>query len=325
MNMLRPVEKFYHLLVGTKNFFYDKRLFKSVDLKIPVISIGNLSFGGVGKTPCIIFLAKELSSEYKINIVTKSYKASLTEPKKVNLELPEAARLFGDEACLIQSKLPNCSVWSGPQKSSTAAVSVINQPDLILIDDGFSHRKLKRNFDLVLVDATQGFNDYLRESVNSLKRAHAVLITKVNLASDSAVAEIEKKIISAAPHLFDNIFFSRVKTEINLDKSNPFFVFCGLGRPETFVQDLGRQGYNVIHNKFYADHFDYSENEQKNIFEEYLELKKKYKNLKLVTTEKDFIKLSDISLKNVLNVPEHRIELDEDQKEALLEKIRLSL
>lgn len=325
MNILKPVEKFYHLLVGTKNYFYDQHLLKSVDLKVPVISVGNLSFGGAGKTPCIIFLAKELSSEYKINIVAKSYKASLTEPKKVNLDLPNAARLFGDEACLIQSKLPNCSVWSGPKKSSTAAVSVINQPDLILIDDGFSHRKLKRNFDLVLIDATQGFNDYLRESVNSLKRAHAVLITKVNLVNRSAVTEIEKKIISVAPHLSDNIFSSRVKTEIELDKSNPLFVFCGLGRPETFIQDLSHQGFNVVHNKFYADHFDYSESEQNKIFEEYLELKKKYKNLKLVTTEKDFIKLSDRPLKNIVIVPEHRIESDTDQKEALLEKIRLSL
>lgn len=322
MKILKPIEKIYHLLVGIKNYLYDRQLIKSVNIKFPVISVGNLAFGGVGKTPCVIFIGEELSSEYKINIVTKSYKATLTEPKKVNLNLQHAAQLFGDEACLIQSKLPNCGVWSGPNKASTAAASTINQPDFILMDDGFSHRRLKRNFDLVLIDATQGFNTYQREPISSLRRAHAVLITKVNLSGHSAVTEIENKILSLAPHLAGAVFFSRVKTELELDRKFPLFVFCGLGRPDTFIQDLQRQGYNIVRTKYYPDHFNYSEAEQNNILAEYFELHQKFENMKLVTTEKDLIKLTESSLKNILFTPKHRIELDSDQKEALLEKIR---
>ncbi len=325
MKALAPVEKIYHLLVGAKNFFYDRYFLKTIKLKIPVVSVGNLSFGGVGKTPCIILLARELSLEYKVTIVTKSYKASLREPGMVNLNTAHAAETFGDEACLIQQKLPNCTVWSGPNKASSAAASIITQPNIILLDDGFSHRKLYRNFDLVLIDATQGFDNYQRESINSLKRAHAVLITKTNLSNKKAISEIERKILSVSPQLKESLFQSGVKTELKLKKTDPLFVFCGLGRPQTFIKDLEQQGYRVIHKKYYADHFFYSVVEQKKIAEEYLDLQLKYKNLKLVTTEKDFIKISENSLKENLFVPEHSIDLDSVQKEVLIEKIRQSL
>lgn len=298
------------------------RILSTVQLKIPVVSVGNLSFGGTGKTPCIIFLAEELSKTYKINIITKSYKASLTEPMRVNLECNNAVQIFGDESCLIQAKVANCAVWTGPDKASTAIASMISQPELILLDDGFSHSKLKRNFDLVLLDATQGFNSYLREPLASLKRAQAVLITKANLASEMQIEKIKRNIIFAAPRLEGSIFFAFVKTELSLGKSSPLFIFCALGRPETFALDLTRQGYKIIHRKYYADHFLYSPAEQKNLYQEYLKLQQQHKDIKLVTTEKDFVKLSDENIRAHSTVAQHRIELDTDQKEALLEKIR---
>ena len=325
MMIFKPIEKIYQLLVSAKNYLYEQRFINTITLNVPVVSIGNISFGGVGKTPFVIFIGNELASDYKINIITKSYKASLTEPKLVNLNLPNAPQIFGDEACLIQTKLPNCSVWSGPNKSDTAVASIVNLPSLILLDDGFSHRKLHRNFDLVLIDATQGFNDYLRESVKSLLRADAILITKANLSSSMAMRKIKNSIIAVAPHLKDCIFTSEVKTEFKIEKSNPVFVFCGLGRPETFIQDISQQGYAVIQKIYFADHFNYPKAIQENIYKQYLELKKKYKNLKLVTTEKDFIKLTVSDLKNELVIPVHTIVLDTDQKGSLIEKIRQSL
>ncbi|MEQ1723511.1 MAG: tetraacyldisaccharide 4'-kinase, partial [Pseudobdellovibrio sp.] len=176
MMSLKPIEKIYHLLVASKNYMYDRKFFKSKKISAPVISVGNLSFGGVGKTPCIIFLAEELSKTQKVSIITKSYKASLKEPAPVNLDIERAAALYGDEACLIQAKLPHCRVWSGPVKYQTALASLIERPQVVLLDDGFSHRQLCRNFDLILIDATVGFKDYQREPISSLVRSSAVII-----------------------------------------------------------------------------------------------------------------------------------------------------
>ncbi|MEK6627470.1 MAG: tetraacyldisaccharide 4'-kinase [Bdellovibrionota bacterium] len=325
MIFLKPVEKLFHLLVHTKNRLYSLQILNAVKLSIPVISVGNLSFGGVGKTPCVIFLAEELVKKYKINIITKSYKANLRYPERVKLKSDNSAQKFGDESCLLQAQLPSCNVWAGPNKSQTALASLVDQPGLIILDDGFSHLKLKRNFDLLLIDATQGFNTYLREPIGSLKRAHAVLITKTNLSQSEKVSEIKKQIANLAPHLSEHIFLSRMKTELALDKIMPLFIFCGLGRPETFVQDLTQQGYKVVHQKFFPDHHNYTISDQQQLLDEYNKLLKKHDNIRLVTTEKDLTKISEISLKKYLTVPKHNLEMDRVQKEALFEKIRLSL
>lgn len=325
MKGLRAFEKMYHFFVGSKNFLYDKNYLKPLKLKFPVVSVGNLSFGGTGKTPFIILLAEEFSSGYKINIVTRSYKARLREPRRVNLQEPDAATLYGDEACLIQETLPGCSVWSGPSKAATAIASAISQPDLILLDDGFSHRKLWRNFDLILVDATEGLSNYLRESVRNLKRASAVVITKANLADAATIAALEAEIISVALHLKNCIFISEIKTSLRVSQTEPLFVFCGIAKPESFVDDLVKQGYKVAASRFFADHYMYSVSDQQEILKSYSRLKKEYKNLRLVTTEKDLVKISENSLRVLLDVPTHRITMKSDHKEVLLEKIRQSL
>lgn len=325
MKILWPAEKVYHFFVTTKNFLYDRKLLRPVLIKFPVVSVGNISFGGVGKTPFIIFLAQELAAERKVNIVTRSYKGSLTSPRTVNLQEADATAVYGDEACLIQKLLPNCSVWSGPNKASTAAACTINQPNVILVDDGFSHRKLQRNFDLLLIDATVGIDDYLREPSRNLKRANAVVITKTNLVEAPTVSALEKRILSLATNLAGHIFTSEVSTRLAAKVTEPLFVFCGLGKPETFVLDLQKQGYAIAEQIFYPDHYSYSLADQQKIFDRYTKLKSSQAVLKLVTTEKDFLKITLPALKDILVVTEHRITMAAGQKEVLLEKIRQAL
>ena len=325
MKILWPAEQVYHFFVTTKNYLYDRKLIRPVLIKFPVVSVGNISFGGSGKTPFIIFLAQELATDSKVNIVTRSYKGSLRAPSTVNLEEAEAVAKYGDEACLIQKLLPACSVWSGPNKASTAAACTINQPDVILVDDGFSHRKLQRNFDLVLIDATVGLDDYLREPSRNLKRAHAVVITKTNLVGPQAVNRLEKKLLGMAANLAGHIFTSEVNTRLALKVSEPLFVFCGLARPETFTLDLQKQGYTIAEKIFYPDHYRYSLADQQKIFDQYSKLKSSQAGLRLVTTEKDFVKITLPALKEILMVTEHRITMAAGQKEVLLEKIRQAL
>jgi tetraacyldisaccharide 4'-kinase len=325
MKWLKVFEKIYHFVSGSKNVLYENQVLEIAKLNVPVVSIGNLSFGGVGKTPCIIMLANEFQGTHRVNIVCRSYKANLKTPQKVDLNQIDASRTYGDEACMLQSKLPFCKVWSGPQKLDTARASLVDNPTLILVDDGFSHRKLSRNFDLVLIDATVGFDTYLRESKHNLTRANAVLITKINMAQKVSVNKIEEKIIQLAPNLKNNIYTSSVRTTVAIDRSNPILVFCALARPEAFVQDLEQQGYNVIEKMIYPDHHAYSDLEQKKIYAKYLDLKNVNRGLKIVTTEKDAIKLTHAELKSKMVVADHRMLLEEQAKEALIEKIRESL
>ena len=325
MKWLKVFEKIYHFISGSKNALYENQVLQSAKLSVPVVSIGNLSFGGVGKTPCILMLAHEFKQTHQINVVCRSYKADLKVAKKVDLSQPNASRIFGDEACMLKSKLPFCNVWSGPQKLETAKASLIDNPTLILVDDGFSHRKLHRNFDLVLIDATVGFDTYLRESQKNLTRASAVMITKINMAQKISVDKIQEKIFQLAPNLKNQTFTSSVKTTIAVDKANPIVVFCALARPETFVQDLEQQGYTILEKINFADHHAYSDLDQKKIFAKYLDLKNTNRGLKIVTTEKDAVKLTHAELKANVVVAEHSMYLEEIVKEALIEKIRKAL
>lgn len=324
MKVLYPFELIYQTVTGIKNLMYENKIFSSVTLDTPVVSVGNLSFGGVGKTPCIAFIANELKKDLRISIVTKSYKTALKGPRAVDLSLTNAADTFGDEACLLQELLPECRIWSGPVKAETAVASQLDSPDLILVDDGFSHRQLRRNFDLVLIDATQGMGTYMREPKSSLHRAHAVLLTKANMADRESIEKIRSDIQSQFTHLGDAVFLADSVSEISLSKGTPVVVFCGLGRPESLISSLQVQGYRVVDKLTYADHFRYCEEDEEYILNYFLKKKEAHNELELVTTAKDFVKLKSRQLRSTVHVVDHKITMNEAEKEALFEKIRKS-
>lgn len=326
MKYLKPLEFLYQGASRLKNFFYDRDIVHATDVGVPVISVGNLSFGGSGKTPCIIWLARELAVEKRITIICRSYKTELSSPLKVDLTKPDAALIYGDEACLIQSELPQCTVWSGPSKTETAEAAVkADRPQIILVDDGFSHRRLKRNFDLVLIDTTQGFEAYQREYAGELKRAHAVILTKTHLASAKQIDFLKSKITQQIPHLKDSIYKASTKIKVPVAQSKPLFAFCGLARPEAFWQDLAKAGYQVIKRTALTDHQKYTAHEQKKLMAQFLDAKNEHKEIHMVTTAKDRVKLNDPELLKTVHVVEHAFDMDEKLKEGLIAKIRSAL
>ncbi len=325
MKYLKPLEFLYQGASRLKNFFYDRDLVQAFDVGVPVVSVGNLSFGGSGKTPCIIWLARELSAEYRVVVVCRSYKTELSAPLKVDLKRAEAAQIFGDEACLIQSELQNCNVWSGPSKTETAMAALADKPQIILVDDGFSHRKLKRNFDLVLIDTTQGFEAYQREYAGELKRAQAVILTKTHLASVKQVDLLKSQIIAQIPHLKESVYKAATRIIVPVPKQKPLYAFCGLARPESFWQDLAQSGYQVLKRTALADHQKYTAHEQKKLMAQFLDVKNEHKDIQLVTTAKDRIKLNDAELLKNVHVVGHAFVVDEKTKEDLIAKIRSAL
>ncbi len=322
--ILKPFEFLYHILSSTKNVLYDFNLIDVENLEVPVISIGNLSFGGTGKTPFIEFVASEFKDRRTV-VVCRSYKTTSSKPQKVDLNRTDAAQVFGDEAVLLQKKLPFVSVWSGPSKSEVAKASLVEKPELIFIDDGFSHRKLIRQFDVVLFDASRLGQDYFREGLGALKRAQSVILMKTQLASAAKVMQFKNMLQQKFPHLTEAIFESTSETSLDFSNRHPLFVFCGIAKPESFKQSLIDKGFQIEKFQGYADHQIYTEDLQKKILQEYQQALLEKPDLKLVVTEKDFVKLNYAPLNQFVEVAHYRVNLPEDQKERLFEKIRQNI
>jgi tetraacyldisaccharide 4'-kinase len=202
MNLLAP---FFKGLTHLRVALYQKNRISSIELPIPVISIGNLTMGGTGKTPFTLCLLEKYQQQYKIGVVVRSYKAKLKEPKRVELN-HISSETFGDEAVLIQKKMPQVIVYSGPCKFKTAQKLYDEErPDFIIVDDGFQHLKLKRNLDIVLLDTSVVKSDYswppsgrMREDFSALDRASIIVLTKTEMQNEQTLAYLKKQIPSSA-------------------------------------------------------------------------------------------------------------------------------
>lgn len=346
---IKPLQLFYQAISEIRNILYNLKFKKIVKLNIPVISVGNLTFGGTGKTPFIQFLAHEIVNEKKIILVCKSYKVDLKKPSLVDLKLKNAAEKFGDEACLLQKKLPHVDVWSGPHKAKTAFAAAnefiyqqqqqnnlqqqqpIDQSrkPILIVDDGFSHRALFREYNIVLFDATKLEKDYLREFFKNIIRADAIIITKIKNLQSELTSEIQifkEKIVRWAPHLKDNIYLSSEKFFIPFDATYPLYAFCGLAKSENFKKSLIAMGYKVSFFENFDDHQNYDSKLQKEIVNRFKKQKELEPRLILVTTEKDAIKMTNEELQKNIHVIQYSLTMSESDikklKESLLEKIR---
>lgn len=332
--ILKPIQFFYEGLSDFKNFLYNYHILKTTHVGIPVLSVGNLSVGGTGKTPCVCFLATSLLEQRKfksIGIVSLSYKTALKSPQKVDLKNPDATGIYGDEPCLLKKKLPNCSVWSGPKKYRTAQAAVAHETlDLIIVDDGFSHRKLQRQFDLVLLDTTAPMDDYqtlpsgrLRESLGQLHRAHALVLTKTNLVSAEKTKQLTDLLLAQKKVLAKNIYHAHLESDLgSLDPArDELYVFCGLGNPDSVRTSLVNLGFKIHKLQSFADHFNYSNDQLRQIHSSYLIEKIKNPKLKLVTTAKDSIKFHEHEIQKDLNVIDYKLKILDNKEGSLLEKI----
>ncbi len=332
--ILKSAQFIYEIATQFKNSLYKYGLVKVVKLPVPIVSIGNLSVGGTGKTPCVIFVATEFLKQnpyMKIVIVSRSYRGSLRKPQRVDLAWTEATLYFGDEPCLLQKKLPNCIVWAGPSKSKTAVAAFhADKPDLILVDDGFSHRKLGRRFDLVLVDVTAPLDYFqtlpagrLREPLSELKRCSAVLLTRTNLA-EAAKIETVKALIFPSQSI---CFSAEAKMHVrNLDPSrDSLFVFCGLGHPKALQTALEKLGFTVSHLRKFADHHPFTADDLNSILADFQLAQKQAPFLKLVTTAKDIIKIKEHPILHLINEIDYTLEMDPQQRTEFFEKMRSHL
>jgi tetraacyldisaccharide 4'-kinase len=267
-------------------------------LQGPVVSVGNLSAGGSGKTPFVILLGELLKTRgVKFDVLSRGYGR---ESRGVLLVDPGGfAQQFGDEPLLIARKLEVPVIVGEDRYAAGQFAESRFGPQLHLLDDGFQHRALARDFDIVLVtpqDATDRLlpAGRLREPLRSLSRADAVVL------SGGAAAEsfpLERKLVW------------RVRRGITPQNVPPRpIVFCGIARPQSFVLQLRAANIDPVAEAFYRDHHAYTEKD----VGELLELKGRSEAGGFVTTEKDAVNLGPyLSALEPLSVVPVRMQLDD--------------
>jgi tetraacyldisaccharide 4'-kinase len=277
---MNPLAAIYGAGVSLRNGLYKRGTLKQKKLAGPVVSIGNLSVGGSGKTPFVLLLGELLKArEVKFDVLSRGYGrqshgVALVDPAG-------SARDFGDEPLLIARRL-GVPVIVGEERYQAGVMAESKfGPQLHLLDDGFQHRALARNFDIVLVTPEDARDrllpvGHLREPLHSLARADAVVLTS---GASPQSFPVKEKLVW------------RVRRGI-VPKNVPSHpvVFCGIARPKNFVLQLRTAGIELAAEAFYGDHHAYGERDIRDL----LALREKSEADGFVTTEKDAINLGGL-------------------------------
>jgi len=315
--LLKLLSYLYGFAVIIRNFFYDKNLIKQGRVAAKTISIGNITTGGTGKTPAVEAFATELKNlGNKIVIISRGYKGDNQEPLVVSNgnKILVGAKIAGDEAFMLANKLPDIPVVICRDRLKAANyVQTEFNPDIILLDDSFQHRKIIRDYDIVLIDATKpfGYNHLiprglLRENKKSLKRADGFIITRVDQVSDDRLHEIIEELksyndlsyIYLSNHVPSHLqSINGEKLGLNKLKDKNVIAFSGLGNPRAFEMSLKEQGCNLVKHFIFPDHHVYSREDFKQVVEQFTIENIDY----LITTGKDLVKLDD-SLLDFLSI-----------------------
>ncbi|MFN4196451.1 MAG: tetraacyldisaccharide 4'-kinase [Caldimicrobium sp.] len=285
--MLPQILNPYYWAISLRNFLYDKGIKKTKSLPCFVISVGNISCGGTGKTSLIKYLAETLSMDYKVGILLRGYKR---ESKGFRWVLKEGQILsslaeVGDEAFMLANLLkevPNITLAVCEDRFTGGLILHKEaQIQILLLDDGFQHRKLTKDIDLVLLkkndleDTLLPFGK-LREPLKVIKRADAIILTYQEIAPFDF--SYENKPIFKLFRKNWKILNDKKQELINW-KDYEFIAFCGLGDNEQFLKTLSSLQIKVKKFISLPDHYSY-----KNF--------KLHPEEKYLTTYKDYIKLS---------------------------------
>lgn len=299
-------------------------------LPAKVISIGNLTLGGTGKTPAVIAVAREaIKRGHNTCILTRGYKGKTRDISFVSrgdgpLMTPLEA---GDEACMMAENLNRVTIIKGKDRfragiaafESTRSEAVSQDPKLFILDDGFQHWKLHRDMDIILIDATDPFGNEklfpegtLREPLSAMKRAHIIVITKADMAAHGEITDIIRKIKKYNPDA--PVFSSSYKPAglINISgevrgvdslQNKRIYAFSGIANPDCFQSLLISSGAEIAKFRKFRDHYNYRKKDVDEIINE-------ASGLDTITTEKDLVKLKELAVPE--NIFAFKIEFSTD-------------
>jgi len=334
MALLRIPTLAYGGAVRLRNRFYD-RGGAAQRAELPVVSVGNVTVGGTGKTPMVAWLVRALQAEGHVPaIISRGYRGRagrgpVVVSRGAGPLVP--AQVAGDEPFLLARSLPGAVVVVGSDRIAGVRAARAEGAHLAVLDDGFQHRRIRRDVDIVLLDASNPFGNYrlipagvLREPLSALARADAIVVTRARPAESLVVIDhVVRRYHATAPILrAGHRRLGFVDRDGNpAERPTLALAFCGIGNPTTFPIDLAAAGVRVAHTEVFPDHHAYNDAD----FER-LAARARKDGLALVTTEKDIVRLPpSAGAANAFPVVALRIAAELHHPEPLLDLVRAAL
>ncbi len=305
----------YGWAIHTRNALYDRGLLRSHRAAVPVICVGNLTTGGTGKTPLVVWLCRFLSElqpgakegQTPCVILTRGYKSA------------QGGR---DEPALLSQLCPGTPVSVNSDRVAGARQAIERYaPRLLVMDDGFQHRRLARDLDILTIDATAPFGyerllpaGLLREPVSCMCRAQAAVITRADQATEERLRTIEARIAALNPEMIvarschrptSVTFADGHSAAIDTLKRQRVYAFCGIGNPEAFFQTLRSLGASLVGSSLFDDHHPFSAREIVTMEEEAQRLEADL----VMTTEKNMTGLPGQAWRSPLLLGSLNVEL----------------
>jgi len=304
--ILYPLSLLYQVSLFIREFFYKIHLLETKSLPCKIISVGNITVGGSGKTPTVEYLSKLLQSKgKKVGIISRGYCRNSKNTLIVTdgKTKPKTWMTFGDEPYLLAQKLDNVPIIVGKSRYEAGAKMIENfNPDIIIIDDGFQHISLSRDLDIVLVNSKDTQDTHklipvglLREPISNLSRANLVVLTKTNIHKPTdylinIIENVKCPTINNKIELDDILINNDGKSyDLEIINSKNVYIFSALGDYEGFEKTMENSRAIIVGHDKYPDHYNYTSDD----------LKKIEKNAKkngahfIITTEKDIVKTKD--------------------------------
>lgn len=336
---LYPFSLGYHLVVSIRNACYNLGIFKSTTFKTPIINVGNLSVGGSGKSPMVMYLADLLSKQYRTGVLSRGY-GRVTKGYGIT-NYDSNFKTVGDEAMQLFERFKNRFVIGVSEQRVPGAQKIIEDMDLdvLILDDAMQHRAIKAGFNILMTDYYDPyFKDFvlpagdLREGRSGARRADVIMVSK---CPENLTEEHKQYYISRIKPLhYQKVFFSTVTYDENIFGNTPqktlpdnnlayydILLITGIANPTPLLKHLAKFSQKVKHLKF-KDHHHFTEQDVKNIIAEY----KKLGEYKLIlTTEKDYVRLKTFDyLRELVYYWPINIEIDkkEEFNQIVLDYVR---
>lgn len=295
--LLWPFGLLYGMITSVRNFLYDRGILKSHSFEIPIVAVGNLSVGGTGKSPMVEYLIRMLQSDYKMATLSRGYRRKSTG--FVLADASSTADILGDEPYQFHRKFPNVSVAvDADRKRGIENLLKTVNPEIIILDDAFQHRRVKAGFYILLTSYDNIYPDdmmlpagNLREPAWGADRADLIVVTKC--PSNLSESEKQKIIVKLRPKKNQSVFFSSIAYDekVTNGESSIFVdeirkkrktLVAGIAKPQPFFDFLRTGGDTVLE---FPDHHDFTEGD-------IAKISAAANDFPVVTTEKDFVRLT---------------------------------
>lgn len=316
--LLYPLSAIYGLIISIRNLMYDYKIFRSTEFDIPVISIGNITVGGTGKTPHTEYLVELLSKQFRVATVSRGYKRKTKGYLEVGEDSP--ATTVGDEPLQIKAKFNDVQVIVDEKRVHAIEKIQLQEPDklpdVILLDDAFQHRSVTPGINILLIDYNRPINkDYLlpygrlREARWQMRRANVIIYTKCPEEIHPITRRIIMKDVNLRP--YQSLFFTTmiyqpirpvfpeeaVQTPALSAQQMSILLVTGIANPEHLRNYLSRFTDQLVEIKF-RDHHHFNPGDLAQIEQKFESMATPDKII--ITTEKDSMRLKDLNLSDQL-------------------------